>query len=155
MHDTSSTVDHVGFPALLEAALRGVVRGALAKVATTGLIGEHHFYISFATDAPGVAIPKAQRALHQTEMTIVLQHQFSDLVVGDEAFEVSLAFGGVPARLRIPFAAITRFADPSVGFGLQFEVAHEPSEAEAPSPRAEEPPAGPATVVALDTFRKK
>jgi hypothetical protein len=145
----------VGFPALLESALRGVVREALAKIATTGLIGEHHFYISFATDAPGVVVPKAQRAAHPSEMTIVLQHQFTDLDIGQEAFEVSLAFGGVPARLRIPFAAITRFADPSVGFGLQFEVERTQAEAEPPA-RPHEPQApGDGTVVPLDAFRKK
>src|SRR5579862_1421179 len=106
---------------MMERAIRGVVREALAVAASKGLPGAHHFYITFRTDTPGVALPDHLLAKYPGEMTVVLEHQFWDLEVTEEAFSVTLSFGSKPARLTIPFAAITTFADPSVQFGLQFK----------------------------------
>ena len=108
---------------LVERALRGVVRDALGVVAEHGLPGRHHLYITFRTDHPGVVIDDGLRARYPTEMTIVLQHEFWGLEVGDDRFAVGLSFGGVPHRLEIPFEAVPVFADPSVEFGLQFAAA--------------------------------
>jgi uncharacterized protein len=121
------TVDHIRYDILAREALRGVVRTVIEDAAKNGLPGEHHFYITFDTRAEGVALSQRLRAQYPAEMTIVLQHQFWDLMVNADAFEVGLAFGGVPERLSVPFAAITGFFDPSVQFGLQFEPAPEPS----------------------------
>lgn len=109
------------YDAMVENALRGVVRRALSYAAERGLPGDHHFYVSFRTNHPGVDIPAQLRARYPTEMTIVLQHQFWGLDVGEEAFGVTLSFSDVPERLTIPFSAISAFADPSVRFGLQFD----------------------------------
>ena len=106
---------------MVEDALRGVVRRALIEVLETGLPGEHHFYITFRTDHPGTSLAKNLRERYPNEMTIVLQHQFWNLEVRDEDFEVTLSFSNVPHRLEIPFAAVVAFADPSVRFVLQFE----------------------------------
>src|ERR1700685_2680671 len=115
-------VDYIRYDILAQAALRGVVRTVLADVAKKGLPGEHHFKITFATAAPGVRLSERMRAQYPETMTIVLQHQFWDLVVRDEAFEVGLSFGGIPERLVIPFDAVTAFHDPAVQFGFQFET---------------------------------
>ena len=154
---------------LVERALRRVVRDALDLVAEQGLPGNHHFYITFRTDHPGVVIDDVLRARYPTEMTVVLQHEFWGLEVGQEQFGVTLSFGAQPQRLEIPFAAIRVFADPSVEFGLQFTVADAPAAA-APASVAELPVSlseaaaassdeavepGSAEVVALDRFRKK
>lgn len=154
---------------MVEAALRGVVRDALVRVAREGLRGGHHFYIAFATSAPGVEIPEDLRARFQPDMTIVLQHQFWNLEVDDEKFAVTLSFQKELERLVVPFAAIRSFADPSVEFALEFRP--QPGAEAAPGPRiaalpavakpeakpeeknADEKPA--ATVVALDAFRKR
>jgi uncharacterized protein len=114
--------DHIRYDILAQEALRGVARTVLADVAEKGLPGEHHFKITFATTAPGVRLSERMRAQYPEAMTIVLQHQFWDLAVGDDAFEVGLSFGGVPERLAVPFAAITAFYDPAVQFGFQFET---------------------------------
>ena len=114
--------DHIRYDILAQEALRGVVRTVLADVAEKGLPGEHHFKITFATAAPGLRLSERMRAQYPETMTIVLQHQFWDLAVGDDAFEVGLSFGGVPERLAVPFAAITAFFDPAVQFGFQFET---------------------------------
>jgi len=114
-------LDHIRYDLLTQQALRGVVRAVLADAAKKGLPGEHHFYIAFDTNAEGVRIPDRLRAQYPEEMTIILQHQFWDLKVGDDAFEVGLSFGGVPANLHVPFEAVKGFFDPSVQFGLQFE----------------------------------
>ncbi|MCP5367198.1 MAG: hypothetical protein H6907_12090 [Hyphomicrobiales bacterium] len=106
----------------IEDALRGVVRRALGHVASVGLPGEHHFYVTFQTDAEGVRLAEHLRAAHPDEMTIVLQHKFWDLEVGEDAFEVTLTFGGKAERLRVPYDAISAFADPSVNFGLQLNL---------------------------------
>jgi uncharacterized protein len=105
----------------IEQALRHVVAQAIEHVARDGLPGGHHFYITFRTNDRGVEIPSRMRAQYPQEMTVVLQHQFWDLTVNDEGFEVGLSFGGVPERLGIPFAVVKSFFDPSVEFGLQFE----------------------------------
>jgi hypothetical protein len=114
-------VDHIRYDILAQEALRGLVRTVLSDAAANGLPGDHHFYISFDTRAQGVRLSPRMLAQYPKEMTIVLQHQFWDLVVTDDGFEVGLSFGGVAERLAIPFAAIKGFVDPSVQFGLQFE----------------------------------
>jgi hypothetical protein len=113
--------DHIRYDLLAQQALRGVVRTVLADVAKKGLPGEHHFKITFNTTAPGVRLSDRMRAQYPEAMTIILQHQFWDLTVGDDAFEVGLSFGGVPERLTVPFDAIVAFYDPAVQFGFQFE----------------------------------
>lgn len=118
-------VDHIRYDLLVREALRGVVRHVVADVAKNGLPGEHHFYIAFDTGAPGVRISTRLRAQYPEEMTIVLQHQFWDLTVSDVGIEVGLSFGGIPEKLFVPFDAIKGFFDPSVQFGLEFEVAGE------------------------------
>jgi hypothetical protein len=118
-------VDHIRYDLLTQQALRGVVRTVLTDVAKRGLPGDHHFYVSFDTKAEGLRLSSRMRAQYPEEMTIVLQHQFWDLIVTEEAFEVGLSFGGVPERLLVPFEAVTSFVDPSVEFGLRFEVVSE------------------------------
>ena len=114
-------VDHIRYDILAQAALRGVVRTVLVDAAKNGLPVEHHFYISFDTRADGVALSPRMLAQYPEEMTVVLQHQFWDLVVTEDGFEVGVSFGGIPERLAVPFAAVKGFFDPSVQFGLQFE----------------------------------
>lgn len=111
----------IDYEALTQTAMRSVVKTVLARVATTGLPGEHHFYISFDTQADGVAISKRLKAKYPQEMTVVLQHRFWDLNVHDDRFEVKLTFDGIAERLVIPYQAIKVFFDPSVRYGLQFE----------------------------------
>jgi hypothetical protein len=176
--EPSMPTDHIRYDLLAQEALRGVVRRVLADVARNGLPGEHHFYVTFDTHAPGVNISERLKTEHPEEMTIVLQHQFWDLEVDEHAFEVGLSFKGVPERLGIPFDAIKGFFDPSVQFGLQFETsaAAEPAaalpESQESKQRGSEKSAAPATgpklplpeprppadggqVVRLDRFRKK
>jgi hypothetical protein len=128
---TDNSPDALPYARWVEDALRGVVRRALEHTSRHGLVGDHHFYVSFRTTDPGVHIPNHLRARYPAEMTIVLQHQFWDLEVGTEAFSVSLRFGGKLAPLRIPFSALTAFGDPSVNFGLQFVAQDPDSENEA------------------------
>lgn len=113
-----STIDYEG---LAQEAMRGVVRKVLASTAKSGLAGDHHFYISFDTEAPGAMLSRRLKEKYPHEMTIVLQHRFWDLIVTEERFEVKLTFDGIPERLVVPFEAIKVFFDPSVRFGLQFE----------------------------------
>ena len=115
-------VDQIRYDILAQDALRGVVRKVLADAAKKGLPGEHHFFITFDTHAAGVRLSARMRERYPQEMTIVLQHQFWDLKVADDHFEVGLSFGGVPEKLLVPFAAIKSFVDPSTQFGLQFET---------------------------------
>jgi hypothetical protein len=172
--------DHIRYDVLARDALRGVLRRVLTDAAEHGLPGEHHFFITFLSTADGVKLSPRLLAQYPEEMTIILQHQFWDLVVTEDRFEVGLSFGGIPERLVVPFAAIKSFLDPSVQFGLQFE----PSDAAAETPSANLPavpaaaalpvpaptaaaeskdeskdePAKPsegAEVVRLDRFRKK
>lgn len=118
---TESTIDYVK---LQQDAMRGIVRAVLAKVAEAEkLPGEHHFFISFATDAPGVGLSKRLKENYPREITIVLQHRFWDLIVGDTRFEVKLTFDGIPERIVVPYSAIRIFLDPSVNFGIQFAEA--------------------------------
>jgi hypothetical protein len=114
------TVDYIRYDILTQDALRSVVRTVLVDVAAKGLPGDHHFFISFDTRAEGVGLSPRLKAEYPREMKIVLQHQFWDLVVSERAFEVGLSFGGVPERLAVPFAAITRFEDPCARFDIQF-----------------------------------
>jgi hypothetical protein len=123
------TVDYIRYDILTQDALRAVVRTVLTDAATKGLPGEHHFFISFDTRADGVNLSPRLKAQYPKEMTIVLQHQFWDLIVTDERFEVGLSFSGIPERLVIPLRAITGFADPSVQFGLQFSASGDEEEA--------------------------
>ncbi|MSO72012.1 MAG: hypothetical protein EXQ84_00170 [Rhodospirillaceae bacterium] len=118
-------ITSLSYERMVEDALRGVLHQALKITAAQGLPGAHHFYITFDTTAPGVQIAASIRALHPSEMTIVLQHQFWDLAVHEEYFEIALSFNGVNQRLVIPFAAVTAFADPHAKFGLQFHVEFE------------------------------
>lgn len=150
-----------------ENALRAVVLDALDYAAEHGLPGEHHYYISFRTDLPGVSIPPHLKAKYPHEITIVLQHRFWDLKVDRQkpGFSVGLSFGGIPAQLVVPLSALTAFHDPHVRFGLRFEPeeaeaeAVEPEPEAAPEPEAKEDaapaPEAPAQVVSLDAFRRK
>jgi uncharacterized protein len=173
--------DHIRYDVLARDALRGVLRKVLTDAASHGLPGEHHFFITFVSKAEGVKLSSRLLAQYPEEMTIILQHQFWDLTVLEDRFEVGLSFGGIPERLIVPFSAIKSFLDPSVKFGLQFDTsdvaevppaalpaAPAPSAVAVPAPAAEkaeteEEPAAPsqgpgqggAEVVRLDRFRKK
>ncbi|NEU11710.1 Stringent starvation protein B [Methylobacterium sp. BTF04] len=114
--------DLIRYDLLVQDALRGVVRKVLTDAARDGLSGEHHFYVSFRTEAPGVRMSQRLREKYPQDMTIVLQHQFWDLGVNEHTFEVGLSFSGVPERLLVPFDALTGFFDPSVQFGLKFDL---------------------------------
>jgi hypothetical protein len=116
-------LDHIRYDLLTQEALRSVLRRVLEDAARDGLPGDHHFYISFNTGAPGVRMSKRLRAQYPEEITIVIQHQYRDLTVGEQGFEVGLSFSGINEHLVVPFDAIKRFFDPSVQFGLQFETA--------------------------------
>ncbi len=141
-----STTDHIRYDVLAREAMRGVLRQVMTDAAKRGLPGDHHFYITFLTQAEGVKLSPRLMAQYPTEMTVILQHQFWDLVVTEDRFEVGLSFGGVPERLVVPFNAIKSFLDPSVQFGLQFET----SEATAPAKDDETPAAIPAPAAAAD-----
>ena len=119
---STMATDHIRYDILAQAALRGVVRTVLTDVAKKGLPGDHHFKITFNTAAPGVQLSDRMRAQYPETMTIIMQHQFWDLHVDDEGFEVGLSFGGIPERLAVPFEAVTAFFDPAVQFGFQFET---------------------------------
>jgi len=174
--------DHIRYDVLARDALRGVLRRVLTDAAAHGLPGEHHFFITFLSRAEGVKLSPRLLAQYPEEMTIILQHQFWDLEVSEDRFEVGLSFGGIPERLTVPFNAIKSFFDPSVQFGLQFEPIDGAAASDAPaatnlpaapaalavpaaapaipaaaSEQAEEPakPSEGAEVVRLDRFRKK
>jgi hypothetical protein len=145
---------------MVETALRGVVREALARTAANGLPGAHHFYVTFRTRFPGLTLPDHLASQYPEEMTVVLEHQFWDLEVSEDKFSVTLSFQSRPERLTIPFEAITAFADPAVKFGLQFqaltgEETAPQAAAEASAPIPEEKPDKAGEVVTLDAFRKK
>lgn len=161
MAEETPPVDEMHYEQLAQDALRGVIRAALERAAGPGGIpGAHHFYVTFRTRAPGVSVPPDILAKYPEEMTVVLQHQYWDLKVEPNRFSVMLKFGGVPKVLAMPYAAVTRFYDPSVQFLLQFEspveleaIEEEPaSEPETPPPAGDDD--GP-KVVSLDQFRKK
>jgi len=119
--ETPHPEDLFGYPRLIARALRGVAREVLGRVAGEGLPGEHHLYLSFRPDAEGVRVPGFLADRYPDEVTVILQNQFWDLEVDDDAFSVTLTFGGARQRLTVPFAALTAFADPAVGLGLRFE----------------------------------
>lgn len=166
--------DHIRYDVLARDALRGVLRRVLIDAAEHGLPGEHHFFITFVSTADGVKLSPRLLAQYPEEMTVILQHQFWDLLVTEDRFEVGLSFNGIPERLVVPFNAIKSFYDPSVQFGLQFETE---ALAEVPDTSGQSavsaatalaaPPAAPtddeeppkpgdgAEVVRLDRFRKK
>jgi len=167
--------DLIGYEALADRALRSVVKEALKRTEKQGLLGSHHFYLTFRTTDPGVEIPDFLVERFPEEMTIVLQNQYWGLKVGEDEFEVGLTFQKMPTTLVIPFAALTAFVDPSVQFGLQFRPsgaapkapalrdASKPAPAAAPpaapaAPAAEEPAKAPSDapqVISFDKFRKK
>jgi hypothetical protein len=161
----------IPYDEIVQEALRAVVGRVLGEVERTGgeLPGNHHFYITFKTGAAGVSIPKSLRDRFPDEMTIVLQNKFWDLRVDEQGFTVGLSFNQVPAKLEIPFAAITAFVDPAVDFGLQFQAVapdvappgHEDAENDAPSDGKEQGGKGDvegddgSNVVTVDFGRKK
>lgn len=175
MADKRGAEEDLHYDVMVETALRGVVRQALQQVAEHGLPGEHHFYITYRSDHPSVVMPDSLRDRYPREMTIVLQYQFWDLEVGEDAFAVTLTFNNVSERLHVPFEAVVAFADPSVRFGLQFDAGDEDESGEdtgheqasnAQTVPGEEPAEGEdgepdsggdgnEKVVTLDKFRKK
>lgn len=141
----------IRYDLLVQEALRGMVRDLLTKVARDGLPGDHHFFVSFNTHAPGVQLSSRMKARYPDEIRIVLQHQFWDLVVTDKHFEVGLSFSNIPERLIVPFAALTGFHDPSVPFMLKFEPKENEAEAlaeetEPPQSSAPAPASAPVTL---------
>lgn len=152
----------IPYDEIVQEALRDVVGRVLGEVERSGgLPGNHHFYITFQTKLPGVAIPKHLAERFPEEMTIVIQHRFWDLKVEEEAFSVGLSFNGVPASLRVPFAAVTDFVDPAVDFSLKFQTAaeaaheeHEKAQNDVPAAEASEADDG-SNVVSVDFTRKK
>ncbi len=111
----------IRYDLLVQDALRGMVRDLMSKAAREGLPGDHHFFVTFKTHAPGVQLSSRMKARYPDEITIVLQHQFWDLAVSDRQFEVGLSFSNIPERLVVPFSALSGFHDPSVPFMLKFE----------------------------------
>ena len=154
----------IPYDEIVQDALRAVVGRVLGEIeATGGLPGDHHFYITFQTRAPGVAIPKHLLERFPDEMTIVIQHRFWDLKVEEHGFSVGLSFGGVPATLSVPFAAVTQFHDPAVEFALTFQAnaaelpsdAHEAAENDSPEGKGAAPSEDGSNVVSVDFTRKK
>jgi hypothetical protein len=144
----------IPYDEIVQDALRSVVRRVLDRIdAEGGLPGSHHFYIAFRTRFPGVEMPKHLMERYPEEMTIVIQHRYWDLAIDDEKFQIGLSFNQVPAKLVIPFDAVTGFVDPAVNFALQFQPKEGEAviEAEAPPPPVEDG----SNVVTLDRFRKK
>jgi hypothetical protein len=167
MSDETTPEDLIRYDLLVQRALRRVVRSVLTDTMENGLPGNHHFFITFRTDYPGVIIADHIRAKHPEEITIALQHQFWDMKVTDDIFEVGLSFGGLPEKLIVPFDALTGFWDPSVDFGLKFEMSLEELEGEDDEETQDEASSAQdkdkaaleeghtASVVSLDAFRKK
>lgn len=161
--------DYIGYHAMTQAAYRGIVRAAIDKAAALGqLPGDHHFYVTFRTHQQGVQMEDWLKDKFPEEMTIVIQHQYEKFEVHDDRFQITLAFGGRPQQLRVPFGAVTRFFDPSTNFGVQMEPldpraddsipsiipAKRPAAIGSPAPAAVETSAD-ATIVSLDAFRRK
>lgn len=142
---------------LMHRAMRGLIQSVLRDVGENGLPGAHHFFITFDTTHPDVAIADWLRSRYPAEMTVVIQHWFENLIVTDEGFSVTLNFGNQPEPLVIPFDSVRTFVDPSVEFGLRFEAHEDDAEEEAAdmASEAEAPPQRPAEVVSLDKFRKQ
>ncbi|MCP8937201.1 ClpXP protease specificity-enhancing factor SspB [Alsobacter sp. SYSU M60028] len=150
--------DLIRYDLLVQEALKGVVRKILTDAAVSGLPGDHHFFISFRTTDPGVRISARLREKYPEEITIVLQHQFWDLIVTEHTFEVGLSFSGIPERLLVPFDALTGFFDPSVQFGLKFDLSGaEPAdndEEDAEEAEAERPAPSPPTSLPSPAARR-
>lgn len=170
--------DRIRYDILVQEALRGVVHKVLQEVARTGLPGDHHFFVTFLTGAPGVRMSSRLRERYPEQMTIVIQYQYWDLKVTEKGFEILLSFSDVPEKLEVPFSAVRGFYDPAANFEVEFEVKSETAESEAPAKEndqpaeksqaavaetaavqeeAEEDPddGQGAEVVSLDAFRKK
>lgn len=157
--------DYLRYDKMVEQALRGVVKQSVEEVIKDGLPGDHHFYITFLTDYPGVEIPDYLRDRYPGEMTIVLQYQFSDLYVNDEVLGVTLSFNNVPEKLVVPLGSISIFADPSANFALQFQPMHDDfdetdlldalDDEDGPDDDGDGGGQGTGEVVSLDQFRKK
>jgi hypothetical protein len=166
--------DHIRYDILAQDALRGVIRKVLSEVAATGsLPADHHFFITFLTQAPGVRISQFLKSKYPEQMTIVVQHQFWDLKVTETLFEIGLSFSDKPEKLTVPFAAVRGFYDPSVNFELEFDVAlgegeeevaeitaypvagSEQTSATASDDKKDGEPKPAGSVVSLDSFRKK
>lgn len=142
---------------LMHRAMRGLIQSVLADVAKNGLPGAHHFFITFDTNHPDVAIADWLKERYPTEMTVVIQHWFENLDVTDEGFSVTLNFGNQPEPLVIPFDAVRTFVDPSVEFGLRFETREEEEDEddEEEDDGDDDPPPHDAEIVRLDRFRKQ
>ena len=162
---TDNTPDSlIPYDEIVQEALRAVVGRVLGQVEAAGgeLPGNHHFYITFRTQAPGVDIPQHLKVRFPEEMTIVLQNKFWDLVVGEDHFSVGLSFNQMPSKLTIPFSAITAFVDPAVDFGLQFQASEADLEPEPHEDAENDSPDAPiavsedgSNVVTVDFGRKK
>jgi hypothetical protein len=161
MSDESALLPQINYELLVENALKDVVRSALIITQETGLPGETHFFITFNTNHDGVNIPDRLKESHPDKMTIIIQHQFWDLVVDQVHFEITLSFGGQKEHLSVPFTAITEFNDPSAGFGLQFTMMEnndneeDINESDDDQNMTKDMLAKSADVVSLDTFRNK
>jgi len=160
MAQSNPPEDLMQYEAMAQDALRGVVKAALKKAAAPGGLPEpHHLYITFKTQAAGVSGPQDLLGKYPDETTIILQHQYWDLAPGETFFSVTLKFGGQPKRLSVPYAAVTRFYDPSVQFALQFEAPEilPPEPTDEPEPDSPSPPSGEDApkIISLDQFRKK
>lgn len=145
----------IDYPELVNEALRSVARRVLDRVAEEGLPGDHHFLITFSTDHPDLELSPSLRETYPEEMTIVLQNQFWDLVVEDDAFAVSVRFGGEPQRLRIPWRAVKSFVDPAAEFGLRFDSPAPDSDEPNPDDESADLLDEPGEVVSLDEFRNR
>jgi hypothetical protein len=154
----------IPYDEIVQDALRAVVGRVLGEIEQSGgLPGDHHFYITFKTKMPGVSIPKHLVERFPDEMTIVIQHRFWDLKVEDDSFTVGLSFGGVPATLHVPFAAVTQFHDPAVEFALTFQASgaeglgeeHESAENDEPAEKSEHKREDGSNVVSVDFSKKK
>jgi len=147
--------DHIRYDVLARDAMRGVLRRVLEDAAKRGLPGDHHFYITFLTQAEGVKLSPRLLAQYPNEMTIILQHQFWDLIVTEDHFEVGLSFGNIPEKLVVPLAAIKAFLDPSVQFGLTFETSEAPATAAPPAADASPAPAAKEAAKTADESQDK
>lgn len=151
--------DILDYQLLVQEALRGVIHTVLKKIERDGrLPGGHHFYITFRTGHPGVKVSPAIMTRYPEEMTIVIQHQYWDLKVNEDDFQITLSFNNMPEKLSIPYVAVKNFFDPSTRFGLQFTVAEDAAPAASGAPKEEAAPGEerkPGEVVSLDQFRKK
>ena len=129
--------DHIRYDILVQEALRAVMRKVLTEIARTGLPGNHHFFITFMTNAPGVRISSRLQERYPEQMTIVIQYQYWDLKVSETGFEIGLSFSDIPEKLEIPFSAVRGFYDPSANFELEFDPKQDADATESAAPTAE------------------